>query len=738
MNNRSHELALPASEPEVESAAGPLDAQIVLTSLRCWWKVAVPASLLLAAAAIVAVIYISRPKFTASAWLIIREKPEYLLNPQVMEDPRKFVQNQMELMRSPPVIDPVASKPEVFATPELTGGDAAERLRRLLKIQSKGQSDFFVIEFTSVEPAKAALVVNEVAKAYLQLQDRDLSQRMDATIGRLEKQRAAQQQSIEQLRKQVQEKTKSLTGVDPFAARSAAAQAAASDTLGPLSAQIVSAEIDHAMTSAQVGAEEELLAKQVFEVSAAEVEKQVQSLPEVVALRRRIGEAYGLLREHERVSVNLEKNTSYQRLLKQSNADKAQLEKRLGELRTLMKTELEQQARLTRTDQVASLRKSLEAKEVTVRILRDRLQGEREKQQDYKGETVELEFLRSDYDSAARVFEAINSRIVSMRLEQHAPDRVMMFKQATPPEFPTEALPYKRMSVIGLAAFLAPFGLAVLVELIQRRVSNRRQLEVTSHMPVVAEVTAMPRITASRSMGRDFANRELHLFEESIDGLRTHLLLGPQADTMQTIAVTSAVSREGKTSVAIQLALSLARCGEAPTLLIDGDLRCPEIHRIFEMDLSPGLAELLQQTCSQRAAIETEFGPTLHLLSAGKLSAVPHKLLGSAEFPRLLADLKTRYRYIVLDTPPILSASEALMIARQADTSVVCARRDYSRLDQVAEAYSRLQSSGARVAGTVLNGIPPRAYAYRYGSYQYERALDREPALAPPTDAPGL
>jgi len=718
---------LPAlASPDEDSGAQSLDLQAALTGVRYWWKLAAPAAIVLASVAMVAVAYLSKPKYTAATWLVIREKPEYLLNPQVTEDPRKFVQNQMELMRSPLVLDPVANKPEVVATPELAGGNTAERLQKLLKIQAKGQSDFFVIEFTSQEPRKAALVVNEVAKAYLLLQDRDLSRRMLATINRLEEQRANQQEMIEDLRKRVQEKTKTLTGVDPYAHRSVAAQAAAADTMGPLLGQIVAAEIDRSMTAAQVDAEEELLAKQVFEVSAAELEQHVQALPETVALRKRVAETQGLMREHERVSVNLEKDVNYQKLLKQASAHKAQLEKRQTELRGTVKTDLEQQARLQRTDHVATMRKALEARKLAIDILRGRLNDERAKQQVYKGETVELEFLRSDYDSAARVFEAINSRIVAMRLEQHAPERVMLFKEAETPAFPDQALPYKRMGMAGAAAFFLPFALAIGVELLLRRVSNRHQLETTSRIPVVAEVTSMPRMPASRASRGGFVSRELQLFEESIDGLRTHLLLSSAAESLQVIAVTSAISREGKTSVAIQLALSLARSSDAPTLLIDGDLRCPYIHRIFEIERSPGLAELLQDACSQRTAIETEYGPALHLLSAGKLAAVPHKLLSGSAFPKLLADLKTRYRFIVLDTPPILPASEALMIARQADATVVCARRDYSRLDQVVEACSRLRTSGARVAGTVLNGISPRAYAYRYGSYYYERPFEND------------
>src|SRR5262245_22696227 len=95
--------ALPA--PEEDSAAQPLDLQVVLTAIRYWWKLALPVAAVLATVAIVAVVYLSKPRYTSSAWLVIREKPEYLLSPQAMEDPRKFVLNQMELMRSPPVID---------------------------------------------------------------------------------------------------------------------------------------------------------------------------------------------------------------------------------------------------------------------------------------------------------------------------------------------------------------------------------------------------------------------------------------------------------------------------------------------------------------------------------------------------------------------------------------------------------------------------------------------------------
>src|SRR5439155_9858667 len=187
-------------------------------------------------------------------------------------------------------------------------------------------------------------------------------------------------------------------------------------------------------------------------------------------------------------------------------SDEQQLEKRLVELRAGTKTEMEEETRLKRSGEVSGMRQNLEAKKLAVSILRERIDKERATQQVYKGETVELEFLRSDYESAAHVFEAINSRIVSMRLEQHAPDRVLLFKEATAPAYPNEALPYKKMGLAGGAAFLVPFGFALLYELCHRRVSNRRQLETSLRFPVVAEVTAMPRRIAGALAASDSAN----------------------------------------------------------------------------------------------------------------------------------------------------------------------------------------------------------------------------------------
>jgi len=190
---------------------------------------------------------------------------------------------------------------------------------------------------------------------------------------------------------------------------------------------------------------------------------------------------------------------------------------------------------------------------------------------------------------------------------------------------------------------------------------------------------------------------------------------------MKVLAVTSASKQEGKTSISSQLAVSIARASGAPTLLIDGDMRSPDIHNVFEIPLEPGFAQVLGRECTLEDAIVTGWNEHLHILPAGRLLASPHKLLGNGELKELLDSVRSAYRYIILDTPPILAASESLVMARAADASLVCAMRDTSRVDRVRMAHERLVAAGSQPIGTVLNGVPTSRYAYRYGTYAYAR-----------------
>jgi succinoglycan biosynthesis transport protein ExoP len=190
---------------------------------------------------------------------------------------------------------------------------------------------------------------------------------------------------------------------------------------------------------------------------------------------------------------------------------------------------------------------------------------------------------------------------------------------------------------------------------------------------------------------------------------------------VQILAVTSATPQEGKTCIASQLAVSIARCTGELTLLIDGDMRKPDIHDIFGVELEPGLAQVLGHEVSLEEAIDASWSDRIHILPAGRLAASPHQLLGNGALKSLLSEARQRYKHIVIDTPPVLSAGESLMLASAADASLLCVMRNRSRIDQVTRSCQRLTEAGAKVVGSVLSGVPVKQYAKYYGDYAYVR-----------------
>ena len=186
---------------------------------------------------------------------------------------------------------------------------------------------------------------------------------------------------------------------------------------------------------------------------------------------------------------------------------------------------------------------------------------------------------------------------------------------------------------------------------------------------------------------------------------------------MRILAVTSAVNHEGKTSVASQLALSLARATGKTTLLIDGDMRSPDVHQVFGVAQGPGLAEVLSDECSLADAIVATHNEHVHVLPAGEIKVSPHQLLGNGSWKSLLEQIPSSYGYVIIDTPPVLAASEALVLAKAADATLLCVMRDVSRADQVRKAAERLLTAGGRPVGTVLSGVPMSRYKYGYGIY---------------------
>jgi tyrosine-protein kinase Etk/Wzc len=208
---------------------------------------------------------------------------------------------------------------------------------------------------------------------------------------------------------------------------------------------------------------------------------------------------------------------------------------------------------------------------------------------------------------------------------------------------------------------------------------------------------------------------------EAYRTLRTNLLFSAAVSDLKSLVVTSAGPKEGKSTTAANLAIAFAQQGHR-VLLIDCDLRRPRVHKMFGQRQEPGLTEVLVGRASIEEATQETAVPNLLTLTSGALPPNPVELLGSVKMRELLATLPAT-DIVVIDTPPLLAASDAAVLGRIADGVIMVVRAGRTQRGAVQESVQHLINVGARIVGTVLNDPDAEVakyapyYQYYYNSY---------------------
>lgn len=196
-------------------------------------------------------------------------------------------------------------------------------------------------------------------------------------------------------------------------------------------------------------------------------------------------------------------------------------------------------------------------------------------------------------------------------------------------------------------------------------------------------------------------------FLEAYGLLLASVLLGSNGSPPAVVAVAAAEASTGVSTVAINLAMMMARTGR-PTVLVDANLRNPELHKAFELPSAPGLAEILTGKAEIKSAAAPTQMPHLWLVPSGDISAPAHALLSQTALSGLFGLLRARFDLVVIDTPPLLVYPDTLHIAKCVDgVLVVVSPKEASRRSQQ-EARRLLDRVESRILGTVLNRVPVR------------------------------
>jgi len=284
--------------------------------------------------------------------------------------------------------------------------------------------------------------------------------------------------------------------------------------------------------------------------------------------------------------------------------------------------------------------------------------------------------------------------------------------------------PKKRMIVILAFVLSLMLGVAVafLLEHLDTSVRSAEDAERKLGLPLLGAVP-MVDLPVGQAAGLQYRDAPKSLFAESIKTIRTGILLSGIDHPKKTLVVTSSVPGEGKSTVAIDLALAHAQTKRV--LLIDGDMRRPSIAKVLGLDNThPGLSMLVLGMEKLENCVYKIEGSTLDVLTAGSIPPNPLELLLSEKFKELLAELGEKYDTIIIDSPPVQLVSDAVVLASMATGVVFVLKADATPFQLARRAIHILQRGGASLFGIVLNQANFRNEEYYggyggYGKYNY-------------------
>jgi succinoglycan biosynthesis transport protein ExoP len=355
---------------------------------------------------------------------------------------------------------------------------------------------------------------------------------------------------------------------------------------------------------------------------------------------------------------------------------------------------------------------------------------------------VQYNILKRDAEADKALYDGLLTKLkeagISAALQS---SNIRVVDPAMIPSYPSRPAKARNVALAFLVGLVGGIGLAILREYMDNTVKTPDDVETLARLPSLAVVPAFEdspgdarrRKTLSEAIGNGHSRHvELvaqHLpksqMSEAFRALRTALLLSQAGSPPQVILVTSALPREGKTTAAANLAVTLAQLGDR-TLLIDADLRKPGIGRLLNMTSGKyaGLSSYLAGVSSlELVTVQHPAIPNLSAIPTGPLPPNPADLLSSHKLADAIAELRTKFKFIVIDTPPVMAATDAVILSVQADGVLLVVRSGETPKEAFTRTRDLLVSVKCRLLGVVLNAVnsnaPDYYYSYRYYPYAY-------------------
>ena len=422
------------------------------------------------------------------------------------------------------------------------------------------------------------------------------------------------------------------------------------------------------------------------------------------------------------------------------------LHDQIAQLQTAMDAARKLAIERVRNDYLAALSRE--------KLIADAMAKEKENVSALNQRMIEHNILKRDFDINQQLYETLLQRLKDATLSASLQvTNVHIIDPATPPSSPISPNRPRNLAAGLMIGLILGITLAFVQEALDSSVRTTEEAERLVNAPALAVIPAETNGYRRRQMaggpslgtaagpngvGLAVLKRPSSPMAESFRSLRTSVLLSTAPRPPQTLLVTSAQMGEGKTSTATNLAMSFAQ-RQGPVLIIDADMRRPSVAKTLGVANERGLSSFLTGAHSlDEVLIQYERIPNLWILPAGPRPPDPAELLSSHMMEATLKDLQKRFTQIVIDSPPLLLVTDAVILSANVDGVIMVVASGTTARGALARAHRILENAGTRVLGMVLNKVDMRFDTY-YGSYYgpYHQSYYDEASVSNPSHSTG-
>lgn len=379
------------------------------------------------------------------------------------------------------------------------------------------------------------------------------------------------------------------------------------------------------------------------------------------------------------------------------------------------------QTRRARDTRVTQIAEALRAEYAQVQRqegeLRAAIDGQKAQAASQSRKGGELEALKKEADSAKNLYEVLLQKLNETNIASSIhTNNVSLVEKASRPTFPIR--PEKRkIAAIGLFLGLA-LGMALVLarDYLDNTLKDPDEVERYLHLDLLAAVP-------------QYEEANVHLVTEAYQNLRTALIFGRKDEGGQVVLITGTAPQEGKTTTLVNIAKLLASSGEK-TVVLDFDLRRAQLHHRLGLTREPGLTNFFVKHEDLDALIRPTRVPNLYALTAGPLPPNPPAILARRNVTDFLDHLRREFEWILVDSPPIASVTDALLLARHADLVVLVVQHNKVDKKLVKRTVTALRKATPNLLGAVLNAVDVKSKGYYYYYYHQDEPTGQKPVAA--------